>query len=247
MPGNRGASLARRDAARLHRVPVGLWLCVALLAACATQQVPPATTFSQTGQHTVLAAQHWGAIAADVALQTRHSLETSKVLGTRSIYVAPFSSSTFDLAFTNFMISSLVKAGIPVTSNPEGALQLKYETQVVYHNVEFDPREQGFIPGLAVAGAATFVAADIWVLHEALDRDSTLLGLVGTIAPGVAYDVVKVRNEPTNTELLITTSITDSEQYVHRTTDAYYIARADAGLFKPSVFKEWKVVPREPN
>ena len=34
MPGNRGASLARRDAARLHRVPVGLWLCVALLAAC---------------------------------------------------------------------------------------------------------------------------------------------------------------------------------------------------------------------
>jgi hypothetical protein len=186
-------------------------------------------------QKKALAAQHWGAIASDVAAQTKESLAKSDFLQGRSLYVAPVSGAPFDKAFANYMISSLVRAGLPVTPNSDGAVELKYETQVIYHRVEFDPKEKGYI-----AGAPQSAGSDLWVLRNVDDHNFTGAAAAADVA--ATPDAEKYRTLPTNTELLITTSIADDDKYVQRSTDAYYIERADAQLFfRSSAFKEWEV------
>jgi hypothetical protein len=184
---------------------------------------PAAEKFDPTEQHKMLAAGHWGKIAADLAEQTKTLVSGSESLQGRPLFVAPNSSAPFDLAFANYMITSLVKAGLPVSTKRNEALEVKYETQVIYHQVSFDPKSRGFFPW----------DDGFWVSHD-VDEDYS----DETVDPEKA----KMRTAPTNTELVITTSIADNDQYLLRSTDAYYIEKAEAGLFKSSAFKTWGVV-----
>ena len=91
------------------------------MAGCASAQPPASEKHQMVRQDKALAAQHWGAIAADVASRTKNTLAIRDFLYGRSLYVVPDSSAAFDIAFTNFMITALVEAGLPVSSKPDGA------------------------------------------------------------------------------------------------------------------------------
>jgi len=214
-----------------------------VLTACSTSPVPVAENYQQSTQKKAVAAQHWNFIANDVVEQTKISLAKQNYLSGKPLYVSSASNTQFDQAFRNYMISSLVNADLPVSTKKEGAVEIKYETQVIQHAVPFDPRTKGYQPG-----SATLAVSGLWVLRDALNHWSTGNAVVASVGAAAAYDIYKAyesqRTAPTNTELLITTSIVNSanDQYVMRKTDAYYIERAESSLFKPSVFKEWKVV-----
>ncbi len=213
-----------------------LTLSIALtLAGCASAPppAPPPEAHQLVRQDKALAAQHWGAIAADVAARTKSTLASRDFLDGRAFYVAPSSQAAFDQAFTNFMITALVQAGLPVTTQQEGAVEIKYETQVIEHRVEFDPRKQGYVPG-----APENVAASFWVMRNA--PESVTASSPTAEPPGKAH------MWPTSAEMVVTTSVVDADQYLQRTTDAYYIEGADIELFRSKNIernvREWGVV-----
>lgn len=213
-----------------------LILSIALaVAGCASAPPPPPPPEAHqlVRQDKALAAQHWGAIAADVAARTKSTLASRDFLDGRAFYVVPSSQAAFDQAFANFMITALVQAGLPVTTQQDGAVEIKYETQLIEHRVEFDPRKQGYVPG-----APENVAASFWVLRNAPESGTPTATPDGK--PGKAH------MWPTSAEMVVTTSIVDAEQYLQRTTDAYYIEGADIDLFRNKNIernvREWGVV-----
>lgn len=194
---------------------------LAVLAGCANQ--PIGERYPMSEQKKVEAVQHWGAIAADAVEQTRIALIGKDFARGKPLYVMEDSSTHFDRAFRNYMITSLVNSGLPVSTEKKGAIEISYETQVVRHGASFDPALFGYKPGMATVGTAGF-----WILRNA----STTGIAVGTLAGAIGYDAYKA-TEPTGVELLITTSIVHDNRYVMRNTDAYYIEKADAYLFEP--------------
>jgi len=211
---------------------------LAVLGGCASAPPPPPVRapYPEAVQNKAMVAQHWGAIAADVAAQTKRHQAERDFLQERPLYVAPASESAFDQAFTSFMITALVEAGLPVAMQPEDAVEIRYETQLIPHNLEFDPRKQGYVPG-----APTTVGANFWVLRNAAQP-------LAEISDDAATSDPRSRMGPSSLEMLITTSVIDNAHYIQRSTDAYYIEQADADLFKvrmveekPRVYREWSV------
>lgn len=240
-----------------HSFLCSLLLAVVLAGCASSPPSPPppsqsspaplAEAFPTTSQKKLLAARQWGLIAADVAAQTKATLEKNDFLMGRALYVAPLSKSSFDLAFTNYMITSLVNAGLPVTNNPEAGVTLNYETQVIPHKISLDLEKSGYSPLLTMGTAWG------WVMRHAMVNNSLPVGIAGTLSAAAALDYLRSEDQglkPTDVELLITSSIIDDEQYKQRSTDAYYIEKAEAELFmpppevpiaKPRVSREWKV------
>lgn len=216
-------------------VPVVMLLC---LGGCAsappaqeTQPSPQPEAHVLATQGKALAAQHWGAIAADIAARTKQTLAANNFLDGRALYVAPSKSVAFDQAFSNFMITALVEAGLPVSTQSEGTVEIRYETQMIQHKVDFDPRQKGYVPG-----APGTVEAGFWV-----QRNTAVSGAADARRDAQSPH----RMWPTSLEMVVTTSIIEMDQFVQRTTDAYYIEQADASLFKNErAYREWKVAPQ---
>jgi hypothetical protein len=204
-----------------------------LMAGCAYNNMPQARNFPPTQQKIAVAAQHWGMIATDAVQQTQIALlEQQNAVKGMPVYVADNTSSEFNKAFRNFMISGLVNAGVAVSAKKEGAIELAYETQVIKHHPRgeaFNPASNGYQPGALTGGVAGF-----WVLRNALEKWSTSSAAVGTIAAAGAYDAYRFDHPlQTGVELLLTTSIVHKDRYLMRNTDAYYVEDADISLFDP--------------
>ncbi len=225
----------------MHRLLLTFVVSAALVVSgCAS--APPSPAASETPppqpekhvlatQGKALAAQHWGAIAADIAARTKQTLAANNFLDGRALYVAPSHTVAFDQAFSNFMITALVEAGLPVSTQQEGTVEIRYETQMIQHKVDFDPRQKGYVPG-----APGTVEAGFWV-----HRNATASG----VDPERRDERSPHRMWPTSTEMIVTTSIIEMDQFVQRTTDAYYIEQADASLFRNErAYREWKVAPQ---
>ena len=205
---------------------------VATLAGCAYRSpIPLAENFELTVQPKVRSAGHWELVSNDVVAQTLSTLDkTGMAPGTQLHVALPPNPSAFDLAFRDFLITKLVQSGAPVLQDPGQALNVTYNTQVVRHN---SPRPH-FIPGQFTMIAAGLMAA-YGLRHEHLDLQ--LLAALG--ATSLAdYGASINSGGPTNTELILTTTVTRGGQYVARKTDVYYLENADTPLFmRPSYYK----------
>lgn len=204
-----------------------------LLSGCAYNNMPQAKNFPPTQQKIAVAAQHWGVIATDAVQQTQMALLAQQAaVKDLPVYVAENTTSEFNKAFRNFMISGLVNAGVAVSSKKEGAIEIVYETQVIKHHPRgdaFDPTANGYQPGALTGGVAGF-----WVLRNALEKWSTRSAAMGTMIAAGAYDAYRFDHPlPTGVELLLTTSIAHLDRYLMRNTDAYYVEDADISLFDP--------------
>lgn len=206
-----------------------LGLCAAAtaalaLAGCNSAPIPLAKNFELTSQPKVRSAGHWELLSRDVVAQTRATLERVGYGMETPVHVAfPLHPSPFDLAFRDFLITELVQGGALVQRDPGAALEVSYHTQLVRHNSD----RPHFIPGQYTMIAAGLMAA-YGLRHEHIDAQ--LLGALGlTVAADYASSVAS--GGPTNTEMVLTTTVTRAGQYVARKTDVYYLENADAPLF----------------
>jgi hypothetical protein len=202
----------------------------ALLASGCYSQVPLAVNHPLTTQPKIKASHHWDVMADDVAVQTMASLAKHPDLDGETLYVAPAKERTvFGDAFRTFLITRLVNRGARVSKEPEGAIRLCYETQLVRHNSS----RYAHVPG-----TMTTLAAGVWVVRDLVSSTASTVGPVAIGAAGLAdYGLGHYSGGPTNVELIVTSSIACDDLYLSRKTDVYYLENADLELFVPETDK----------
>lgn len=201
-------------------------LCLPLIAGCATpySEAPLATNFATTKQPKLQTAAHWNVIAGDVAKQISTELKDK-----RPLFVNQSSVKTaFDRAFTNDLISALVAAGYTVLKGPAGALSVDVDTQAV--------RFSSDRPQYKHIGLATALTTGVWALRDVnLNKVGKVLGAgVAVAAAADSYAWFKsefATGETPRTEIIVTTSVSDANQYLARSTSIYYVADADSQMY----------------
>lgn len=204
---------------------------VATMVGCASRApIPLAENFELTVQPKVRSAGHWELVSRDVVGQTLATLDKAGVAPGTQLHVAlPASPSSFDLAFRDFLITKLVQSGAPVQQMPGQTLDVTYHTQLVRHNSE----RPHFIPGQFTMIAAGLMAA-YGLRHEHLDAQ--LLATLGLTA-AADYGASVNSGGPTNTEMILTTTVARGGQFIARKTDVYYLENADTPLFMRPSYK----------
>lgn len=202
---------------------VAALVCLPLLAGCATpySEAPLATNFPTAKQPKLQAASHWNVIAGDVAKQISVGSKDK-----RPLFVNQSSVKTaFDRAFTNDLISALVADGHTVLKSPAGALSVDVDTQAV----RFSPNR----PQYNHAGLATALTTGVWALHQAEATAGAVL--YAGVASADAYSWFRsefATGETPQTEIIVTTSVSDASQYLARSTSVYYVADSDQELYQ---------------
>ena len=194
------------------------------MTGCSNAPIPLAKNFELTSQYKVRSAGHWEILSQDVISQTRASLARSGFNADVPMHVSmPQNPSTFDKGFREFLITHLVEGGAKVYNQPGQGLEVTYSSQVVRHNSD----RPHFIPGQFTMLAGGLMAA--YGLRNS-HIDTQLLAALG-LAGAADYANSINSGGPTNTELILTTTVTNGGQYVSRKTDVYYLENADTPLF----------------
>ena len=210
---------------------------VATMVGCANRApIPLAENFELTVQPKVRSAGHWELVSRDVVAQTLATLDKAGVAPGTPLHVAlPPNPSAFDVGFRDFLITKLVQSGATVQQMPGQTLDVTYHAQVVRHNSE----RPHFIPGQFTMITAGLMAA-YGLRHE--HPDAQMLGALG-LAVAADYGASVNSGGPTNTEMILTTTVARGGQYLARKTDVYYLENADTPLFmRPSKSVNMKVV-----
>lgn len=202
---------------------VGLLGAAAMLTGCANAPIPVAENFQYTSQLKVRSAGHWDLVSRDVVGQTLGSLSQAGAAGVPLYVALPPNPSAFDTAFREFLITKFVQSGTPVMQAPGNTMEVTYQAQVVRHNSD----RPHFIPGMFTALAAGVgVAHGLGTVHV----DAAILAGVG-LAVAADYGNSIYSGGPTNTEMILTTTVARNGQFVARKTDVYYLENVDAPLF----------------
>lgn len=258
MPTHRQAFSSPLETNALRWVPkVWRWLGAAVvcgvLSACATLDVPRAMNYPASGQQKPRAVHHWDLLASDVAQRIAAKAALAG-LEKQTFYLVPATTTPFNRAFGDLLLTRLVDKGMtlassPVVDNSDGAY-IRFDTQVVSHESSGHN-----LPTLPL----TSLAAGLAVLRDAwLHTPSTASGVAAGLALGLTADLSSqllsgtASGGPTRTELLVSTSLELGQRFVTRTSDIYYIEAEDARLFTPppppppppppAPTKNWKVV-----
>lgn len=205
------------------------------LASCATTPVPVASNFPASVQKVARTAQHWDVVANSVVEQTLLAINSDPMLQKRSIYLQrPSSLNAFNLSFHDFLINHMVGNGASVNvCKPAQSTGAGFEMDGKPVDVTFDARVIQH-NGIANYRAGKWVALGTGV--AALLNTNPDWGHSEIWAAGIGLGVLTelARNawpNSTNTELIVTTTISDNNRYIFRRSDIYYIADADAGLY----------------
>lgn len=199
--------------------------CVALLflSGCATQysSVPSPTNFPTAEQQKLQAASHWNTIAQNVADRMG-----GKIADASALYVNVNEEQTdFERAFANQLTTSLVEAGYSVMTSPDRAMIVELDIQAV----EFTANRPKYSHS-----SATALGAGLFVLYEIAESDpvlATALALGAADAFGWFHSKFPSGAIP-RTEIIVNVSISNSDQFVVRSTDVYYVAGTDMSLYE---------------
>lgn len=210
------------------------------LFGCASP-VPVAQNFPASLQKVARTAHHWDVVANDVVEQTIATINSTPVLQNRAIFVPRFAdASAFDASVRDFLITNMVNRNLPVSvcnssslqksgfMMEEPEVQIHYETRIIQHRAGVPQ----YVPG-----AFTALAAGVAVLRNAAAADLTRgEGNIGIIGFGALLDAARANVAfPTSTELLLTTTIAENNQFIMRRSDIYYVPDGDVNLFIDSV------------
>ncbi|MFT3812855.1 MAG: hypothetical protein QM740_05695 [Acidovorax sp.] len=196
----------------------------AVLAGCAAKApIPVAENFEYTSQPKVRSAGHWELVSRDVVAQTLATLNQAGASGAPLYVALPPNPSAFEYGFRDFLITQFVQSGTPVMHEPGNTLDVTYHAQVVRHNSD----RPHFVPGMFTMLAAG-VGAAYGLRHEYVDTQIAAgVGLAALADYGSSIN----SGGPTNTEMILTTTVSRGGQYVARKTDVYYLENADTPLF----------------
>lgn len=129
----------------------------------------------------------------------------------------------FDRAFSNLLISSLVADGFTVQKTPVGALNVDVDTQAV----QFSANR----PKYNYAGLPTALVAGVWALNGANAATAATVAVASADAYSWFHSEFATGETP-KTEILVTTSISNSGQYLARNSSVYYVADSDQALYQ---------------
>ncbi|MEN8219005.1 MAG: hypothetical protein ABFS56_22070 [Pseudomonadota bacterium] len=215
---------------------------VTLVTACSHRPIPVATSYSMTAQQKMQAAHHWNVLASDVAKRLKNTVDiTFPSAIDKPPLVINFTQAQekipFGKAFSNMLTTKLVQQGMVVLRAEDAGdnLMIDYDMQVIHHK---DRRLTYLPPGLltALTGGVFFVkqAIENWE-HPGL----------AAIPFAIAGDVKSALNYrfpgETNTEVIITTSITRNQQYIFGDSRIYYINDGDYDHYE-NLTKTYQVV-----
>lgn len=211
---------------RLIALAGGFSAALAPLGGC-TSQAPLARPYPMQSQYKMQTASHWNYYAELLAWrleeQTRRDHDFAG-----PIYIQPAQTPTrFNQAFHNYLAAQMQSAGLPVASTPEGAMVLKFTTQVVAHQGDVSTRPP---PGLFTLGGAA-VGAPFYATNYALPplvQGGIFLGY-GFLADLVLGDL----NTVTDTEVIVAVTVTDGDVVRLRLADTFYILDGDYVHFEP--------------
>lgn len=181
-----------------------LLVIAGLSAGCSL--VPEPSSYGHTIQSKMQSAYHWEVMADDVAKQIKARLDkpygTGKDAGTffvnRSENRTPFSEGFHDL-----LISSIVKEGMPVAAQMmDGVRVIDYNVKIVHHKADRGAAQPETLIGQLLRRGITVV------------RDTVAFG---------AFQAQKVPHS----EVMVTVSITENNEYILHNTDIYYINDPD--------------------
>ncbi|WP_202419793.1 hypothetical protein [Pseudoduganella guangdongensis] len=185
-------------------------LAAAVLAGCTAPPYTPtplATNFPTSEQSKLQAAAHWGAIAQHLE---KRLVEEMKKGPQRPFFIHENPQATpFQRALTTQIISSLVNDGYVVSRTPGGALRIDLDVQALTFSAERAQYRPSFTSNLISNG--------VWVASQ---QDPTAKSR-SAFAPGATP----------RTELIITLSVSDQYRYYARSTNAFYVADMDRGLY----------------
>lgn len=186
------------------------FLATAVLAGCAAPPYSPtplATNFPSAEQNKLQAAAHWAAIAKHLEQQL---VEEMRKGPQRPYFIHENPQATpFQRALTSQIISSLVRDGYVVSRSPAGALRIDLDVQAL----TFSSERQQYRPSFT----SNMISNGVWVASR---QDPTAKSR-SAFAPGVTP----------RTELIITVSVSDQYRYYARSSNAYYVADSDRGLY----------------
>lgn len=196
-------------------------MSVAIVAGCASTDIPTPQAYAPSAQAKLRASHHWDIVATDIAAQIRSSL--GKTMPGARVYLRPPSSPIpFETAMHNFVTTRLVESGVQVATSPPNALEVTLSTQLVTHG---SSRATVDVPLVAVA-------AGIMVAYNVAAHANRNVGAVAILGAAAAADSQRnVAGSATKTELIVTTSLTNGSAFLTRKTDIYYVEDADLSLF----------------
>lgn len=215
-----------------NRYLISIFILTSFLGACTRQIAIPTTPaapipenvpFDNPYQRQLQSSAQWHVVAEDMAQQLKATIK-SKNLSDRPFYIyAQNKPSSFNRAFNDFLITTLVKEGVKVSNEKQGSQVFNYKIQLI----EYDAiRETVVAQNLKY----TSLAAGFVVFRNL----ANLIGLDGTtLASGATLDAVDFNIAP-NLEIIITSSIMDGHIYISRSTDIYYANKSDKDLYLPN-------------
>ena len=211
-----------------------LLVCAAILLGGCTASIPEPVNFPYSQQQKIQASQHWQVLADDLANRINNELILTDHINS-AVYIKsacneksnPCNSnqkSSFNEAFNDLLITSMVNYGIPTRDNKKkGTLEIGYKVQVVHHTAK---RIRTLQPGILTA-----VSAAIVVLRDA---PTELLFLATGAMADIANTNLTFNGQY---EVIITTSIVDKDKYLFRASDIYYINDKDFWQYQNTAFR----------
>lgn len=207
---------------------IGLILLVFILSACGRRPIPVATSYQATTQHKMQAAHHWNVLAAHVAKRLKNTLDLTfpeSVIkpAVHIRYTKDREGIPFGKAFYHMLRTQLLQKGVVLLTNTDyqDTLILDYDMQVLHHK----DRRLTYPP----PGIFTGLAGGIWLIAKAVDDWSypelAILPFATVADAGLMMDYYLPGE--TNTEVIITTSVTMDNQYIFGDTGIYYINSGD--------------------
>lgn len=107
------------------------------IAACASQPYPSVEKAQTNLQRKIIVAQHWDAVAAQVAQRLSSALASSRQ-GDQPLVLylqKPRNPSVFEAAFHDLLVTRLLGEGFGISQDPQVGLPVQYNAQVITHRV----------------------------------------------------------------------------------------------------------------
>lgn len=212
-----------------------LLLCGGLLAGCSTpfSEVPHATKFEASGQPKLQSAYHWQLIADDAARELLQQLERTRCVpnqpvcsrglheGTK-LYIKPkVTDNQFHRAIKLSLMNALLKANVyRLTKNPYGSNVLTVDVDTEYVRWADRARRD------PLYGEMTLLASGLWVMRNA-STDAALLSAGVTADAYFSARAKRARGPQPQHELMLSTTVADSEYYYAQSLNLYYTTERD--------------------
>lgn len=192
-------------------------------------QIPVANTYPAEYQPRMQSVAHWRALAVELVGAIEQQRRVDPALAAKPIHVQPQQARTpFSDGFHTLLTAELLNRGLPLALAPEGAMILRYTTQVVGHKAD---RRNRPAPGL-ITGVAAAAAVPAHVLN--FEYNSLQYVGLATGAGAVADLAAGAITDETNTEMIFSASIFDGEIMRFRATRTFYVNDRDFAHYEPS-------------